>query len=183
MRPFRTAALFAALALAAAAPAFAQPRDGSHDFDFLIGNWKAHLKRMEKPLSGSVTWIEADGSLRAHKVLDTDANFEVFEVDGDRADVHRKSQTLRLYDPATREWSIYLIDADKGRLGLPPTVGGFRDGKGEFFDMEVFNGRTILVRYRWDPNHGRPHFEQAFSADGGKTWEANWILDLVPDAR
>ena len=93
----------------------------------------------------------------------------------------KKGQTLRLYNPETREWSIYLVYADQGLLGMPATVGRFNDGKGEFYDMELWNGRTILVRYQWTPAKPGPHFEQAFSVDGGKTWEANWILDLTPE--
>jgi hypothetical protein len=164
---------------APAAPAAAAERDGSHDFDFLIGDWKARLRKLEKPLSGSNSWIEYEGISRTHKVLDTNANFEEFEVDGGKPGLHLKGQTLRLYNPETHEWSIYLIYADKGQLGLPPTVGKFRNGVGELYDMEVWNGRTILVRYQWNPNNGAPHFEQAFSMDGGKSWEVNWICDLV----
>ena len=178
--------LFAALAFLAGQPALAQAqapaeRDGAHDFDFLIGDWKATLQKLEKPLSGTSNWLEYRGISRTHKILDTNANFEEFEVDGGKPGMHLKGQTLRLYNPETHEWSIYLVYADKGLLPLPATVGKFKDGKGEFYDMELWNGRTILVRYQWNPNNGAPHFEQAFSVDGGKTWEVNWICDLVPE--
>ena len=149
-----TAALAAfLLPLAAHAQAPAAPdADGGHGFDFLIGDWKAHLRQLDKPLTGSTTWVEYEGISRTHKVLDTNANFEEFAVRPiGAAGKAKKGQTLRLYNPDTREWSIYLVDADKGQLPLPATVGRFKDGKGEFYDMELWNGRTILVRYQWTP--------------------------------
>jgi len=174
------ALLLPGLAHAQAPPA---ERDGSHDFDFLIGDWKAKLRKLEKPLSGTTNWLEYEGISRHHKILDTNANFEEFEVRGAKPELHLKGQTLRLYNPETHEWSIYLVYADKGQLPMPPTVGKFRNGVGEFYDMELWNGRTILVRYQWTPNGGRPHFEQSFSVDGGKSWEATWVLDLEPEKK
>jgi hypothetical protein len=164
-----------------APPPAAAERDGAHDFDFLIGDWKAHLRQLEKPLTGSTTWTDYDGVSRHHKILNTNSNFEEFEVHSAATGKHKKAQTLRLYDPKTREWNIYLVDADNGTLGLPATVGKFHDGVGEFYDMELWNGRTILVRYQWRPAKPGPHFEQAFSTDAGKTWEVNWICDLAPE--
>lgn len=193
MRSTLTAALFALLLpLAAraqpatpAAPAHTAPdTDAGHGFDFLIGDWKAKLRQLDKPLTGSTTWVEYEGISRTHKVLDTNANFEEFEVrPTGAAGKPKKGQTLRLYNPETREWSIYLVYADQGLLGMPPTVGRFKDGRGEFYDMELWNGRTILVRYQWTPAKPGPHFEQAFSVDGGKSWEVNWVLDLTPEKR
>lgn len=154
--------------------------DGGHDFDFLIGDWTAHLRQLEKPLTGSTTWTEYRGISRHRKLLDTNANFEEFAVESLDGTKHKKGQTLRLYNPKTREWSLYLLDLDNGLLPLPPVVGSFRDGVGEFLSHEAWNGRTILIRYQWTPR-GRDaaHMEQSFSVDGGRTWEANWILDLT----
>jgi hypothetical protein len=161
----------------APAPALA---DGGRDFDFLIGNWTARLRQLEKPLTGSTTWTEYRGISRHRKLLDTNANFEEFAVESLDGTKRKKGQTLRLYNPKTREWSIYLLDLDNGLLPLPPVVGSFHGGVGEFLSHEAWNGRTILVRYQWTPR-GRDaaHMEQAFSVDGGRTWEANWILDLT----
>lgn len=165
-------------ALAQAAPP--QPRDGSHDFDFLIGDWKAHLKRLPDRLVGSTRWIEYDGISRTHKIFGSNANMEEFEADNPAAKDHVRAQTLRLYDPVAGQWSIYGLDVDKGSLGLPATVGQFTDGRGELFDYENWKGRYVLVRYAWT-HQGRnaAHFEQAFSPDGGKTWEVNWICDFT----
>lgn len=174
-------------ALAQAPPAGAGPtarHDGAHDFDFLLGDWKAHLKRLPDRLVGSTAWIEYDGVSRHHSVLGSSANFEEFEVRSSKAPpgalAHIKAQTLRLYDPASRQWSIYGVDVDKGTLGLPATVGQFTHGIGEFFDYESWNGRMVLVRFQWShTGKDRAHFEQAFSPDGGKSWEVNWICDLT----
>jgi hypothetical protein len=155
-------------------------RDGLHDFDFLIGEWKAHLRKRLNPLTGSIKWVEYDGTSRTHKLWDDRANTEEFEVEGPEDKRHIKAQTLRLYNPETREWSIYLVDAAKGTLSLPPTIGHFTDGRGEFYDYEEFNGRWIFVRYVWtSPSPNSATMVQSFSADGGKSWEANWICELT----
>ncbi len=153
--------------------------DGAHDFDFLIGDWKAHVKRLPERLVGSSTWIEYDGISRHKKLLDSNANFEEFDVESRDKTLRIKAQTLRLYNPASRQWSIYLLDLDKGVLATPPVVGQFNGRIGEFYDQEDYRGRAILVRYQWSnlsPSSAR--MEQAFSADGGKTWEVNWICEL-----
>jgi hypothetical protein len=161
-------------------PALLPQRDGSHDFDFLIGDWKAHVRRLPDRLNHSDKWDVYDGISNHHKLLDSNANFEQFEVTSTDKKLHIKAQTLRLYNPATRQWSIYLVDLDNGTLDAPPVVGGFSGKRGEFFHQENFKGRTILVRYVWldiSPNSSR--MEQAFSPDGGKTWEVNWICELT----
>lgn len=155
-------------------------RDGSHDFDFLIGDWKAHVRRLPDRLAGSNRWIEYDGISNHHKILTSNANFEEFEVSSKDGKEHLKAQTLRLYNPDTHEWSIYLLDVDKGALPMPPVVGAFTGNRGEFYDQETYKGRAIFVRYVWlnlSPTSAR--MEQSFSADGGKSWETNWICELT----
>jgi len=155
-------------------------RDGAHDFDFLIGNWKAHVRRLPDRLVGSTTWVEYDGISNHKKILDSNANFEEFEVDNPEKHLHIKAQTLRLYNPDSHQWSIYPLDLDKGVLNLPPVVGQFSGNRGEFYDQEQYKGRSILVRYVWlniSPKSAR--MEQSFSPDGGKTWETNWICELT----
>jgi hypothetical protein len=163
----------------AAAAAPAAQRDGSHDFDFLIGDWKVHLRRLPDRLNGSTQWIDYDGISRHKKILDSNANFEEFEVDGREKGQHIKGQTLRLYNPESHQWSLYLLDVDKGRLPMPPMVGQFTGRRGEFYDQEDYKGRAILVRYVWtDISPHAARMEQSFSADGGKSWEVNWICEL-----
>jgi hypothetical protein len=148
-------------------------RDGQHDFDFEIGNWKTQLKRLLHPLSGSHAWATYDGTTVVRKVWDGRANLVELEVDGPSG--HLELLSLRLYNPAAHQWSLNVASSKGGALGIP-TVGDFKDGRGEFLDQETFNGRSVLVRFvisNITPDSC--HFEQAFSDDGGKTWEVNWI--------
>jgi hypothetical protein len=149
--------------------------DGQHDFDFELGTWKIHLKRLLHPLSGSTSWVDFDGTSVTRKVWDGRAQVEEFETDG--AGGHIEGLTLRLYNPQAHQWSLYWGNSRTGTLGQP-TIGEFKNGRGEFYDQEPFNGRAILVRYVWsDITPNSAHFEQSFSDDGGKTWEVNWITD------
>jgi hypothetical protein len=148
-------------------------RDGQHDFDFDIGVWKTHLKRRVHPLSGSNDWAELEGTTVVRKIWDGRANLA--ELTTDAASGHLQVLSLRLYDPQARQWSLNSANANSGTLGVP-TIGEFRNSRGEFFDQESFNGRTVLVRNVWsDITADSCRFEQAFSGDGGKTWEVNWI--------
>jgi len=154
-------------------------RDGQHDFDFELGSWKIHLKRLLHPLTGSTTWVEFDGTSATRKVWDGRSQLEEFETDSP-AGGHIEGMTLRLYNPQTHQWSLYWGTSKNGELSLPPTVGEFKNGRGEFFDTEPSgpNGRSVLVRFVWsDTNTNTPHFEQSFSEDGGTTWEVNWVTD------
>jgi hypothetical protein len=175
----RTASAGSSAGQEAAVPSALPQRDGSHDFDFLIGDWKAHVRVLPDRLNGSNTWVEYDGISNHKKLLDSNANFEEFDAYSPQLHKRNKGQTLRLYNPDTREWSIYLVDLDKGILSLPPVIGHFTGNRGEFYDQETYKGRAIFVRYVWlniSPKSAR--MEQSFSADGGKTWEVNWICEL-----
>ncbi|HEV2867103.1 MAG TPA: hypothetical protein VGX37_11375, partial [Allosphingosinicella sp.] len=104
------------------------------------------------------------------------ANLVELEVDG--PDGHFQALSLRLYNPTARQWTLNYANSSSGVLSVPPTTGEFRDGRGEFYDQEQFGGRAVLVRFvitRTGPDTA--HFEQAFSDDGGRTWETNWIAD------
>jgi hypothetical protein len=148
-------------------------RDGQHDFDFVIGTWKSHTSRLLHPLTGSGTWVEYDGISVNRKVWNGRANLAELEADGPAG--HLEVLCMRLYNPQSRQWSLNYAHSSQGTLG-PPTIGEFKNGHGEFFDREPFNGRTIYLRQVWsDITPDSARFEQAFSDDGGKTWEANWI--------
>jgi hypothetical protein len=150
-------------------------RDGQHDFDFEIGAWKTHLSRLLHPLTGSTAWTQYDGTSVVRKVWNGRANLLELEVDGPQG--HLELVSLRLYNPDSHQWGLNVTSSRSGVLGVP-TVGEFKQGRGEFIDQETFNGRVILVRFvisAMTPNSC--HFEQAFSADGGRTWEVNWIAD------
>lgn len=148
-------------------------RDGQHDFDFEIGTWKTHLKRRLRPLTGSNTWIEMEGTTVVRKVWNGRANLVELVADGPTG--HFEGLSLRLYNPQTGQWSLNFASSSDGTL-VEPTIGQFKDGRGEFYSQEKLNGRAILVRFVIsDITPTSCRFEQAFSDDGGKTWEVNWI--------
>jgi hypothetical protein len=165
-----------ALTTAATSPRSAEtvaPADGQHAFDFDLGVWKTHTSRLKDPLTGGNTWIEMDGVTTVRKVWDGRANLAELVSDG--ATGHLELLSLRLYDPKAHEWSLHFATSNVGILSIP-MVGLFHNGRGEFIDQEQYNGKTILVKFtitNLSPTTARS--EQAFSADGGKTWEINWI--------
>ncbi|MCW4463679.1 hypothetical protein OK349_18390 [Sphingomonas sp. BT-65] len=184
--PHRLSLLLCAAALVLSSPALAQKatpttcpttpateRDGQKDFDWEIGSWTTHLKRLKSPLSGSTEWVEYQGTTDVRPVMGGRANLVELKVEGAAGKIEGAS--LRLYNPQARQWSLHFASASGGVL-TPPTIGSFQDGCGEFYAQDSWSGRTILVRFVISdvtPNSAR--FEQAFSADGGKSWEVNWI--------
>jgi hypothetical protein len=149
--------------------------DGAHDFDPLFGNFTYHLRRLVHPLSGSSDWTDLTGTGACYRVWEGRAQLDTLEVDG--ASGHIEGLTLRLYNPTSRQWRLYWANSRVGRLD-PPQIGDFREGHGDFFTTDTINGKTILIRFDWSRmTSGAPHFEQAFSADGGNNWETNWITE------
>jgi hypothetical protein len=179
--------LFTALLLAtpvqaaqdAPTPARTQNLAGVHDFDFLFGDWKVHHRVLK---AGTTTWVEFEGTSSTRPIMGGAGNLE------DNL-LHRPSGTyraaaVRAYDPATGQWAIWWLDgrAPHGPLD-PPVKGGFENGVGQFYSDDTLNGQPIRVRYTWShitPTSAR--WEQAFSQDGGKTWETNWTMDFTRTA-
>ena len=156
-----------------AAQQVVQVRDGQHDFDFEIGTWKTHLRRLQKPLTGSTTWVEYTGTTIVRSIWNGRANLVELVVDGPAG--HIEALSLRLYNSKTGQWSLNFSSSGSGSLALP-AVGEFRNGRGEFYNEDTLDGKAILVRFVIsDITPTSCHFEQAFSADGGRTWEVNWI--------
>jgi hypothetical protein len=148
-------------------------RDGQHDFDFEIGTWKTHLRRLVRPLTGSTTWVEYEGTTVVRKVWNGRANLVELKASGPAGSFEGLS--LRLYNPQSRQWSLNFANINDGVLAQP-TIGEFKDGRGEFYNQEKYNERAILVRFVITKiAEDKYQFEQAFSDDGGKTWEVNWI--------
>jgi hypothetical protein len=144
-----------------------------HDFDFHIGTWKTHLWRRTHPLTGSNAWVEYDGTTVVRKVWQGRANLVELVADGEAG--HFEGLNLRLYNPKSHQWSLNFANINDGTLNQP-TIGEFRNGRGEFFDQETLNGRAIFVRFVIsDITPASCRFEQSFSDDGGKSWEVNWI--------
>jgi hypothetical protein len=151
----------------------ATANDAQHDFDFHIGTWKTHISRLLHPLTGSTAWAQYDGTTVVRKVWGGKANLVELEADGPAG--HLELVSFRLYNPESHQWSLNVASSRGGALGIP-TIGGFKNGRGEFFDQETYDGRAILVRFViYDITPESCHFQQAFSGDGGKTWEVNWI--------
>jgi hypothetical protein len=152
----------------------AQPqRDGARDFDWEIGRWRTRVRLLAKPLSGSQEWLEYEGTSDVRALLDGRANLVELRVAGPSGRIEGLS--LRLYEPQARQWSLNYANIRNGLL-TQPVHGSFHDGRGEFYGQERVDGRAVLVRFviaRPAPDTAR--FEQAFSGDGGLTWESNWI--------
>lgn len=147
--------------------------DGQRDFDFELGTWKTHLKRLVKPLTGSTLWVEYDGTTVVKPLLDGRANTAELMIEGPAGRIEGVS--VRLYNPQTKQWSLNYASAADGTM-TPPVIGGFSGGRGVFYADDTLGDRPIRVRFVIsDITANSARFEQAFSADGGKTWEINWI--------
>jgi hypothetical protein len=152
-------------------------RDGRHDFDFNIGVWKTHIRRMINPLSGSPKSMELNGTVSVRKVWDGRAQLEEIEADGPNG--HWEGATLFLYNPQAQQWSQTFVDSKAGVLNSP-SIGAFKNGRGELFSQDTVDGRSILVREVWsDITPDSHHFEISLSEDGGKTWVPAFIASLT----
>ena len=164
---------------APAAPANITVRDGRHDFDFNVGVWRTHIKRILDPLSGSTQSIELNGTVTVRRVWDGRAELEEIEADGPNG--HWEGMTLFLYNPEAHQWSQTFADGKTGVL-TPPLIGAFKDGRGELFSQDTRKDRVILIRAVWsDITPDSHHFEESFSDDGGKTWAPALIATLTRD--
>jgi hypothetical protein len=148
------------------------------DFDFFVGEWRVAHKRLKGRLVGSTEWEHFAGRSSMHKILggfgNVDDNIVALPAGSYRA------ATIRSYDPKSRSWSIWWLDArTPGALDVP-VVGSFVDGVGTFIANDSLNGQPIVVRFVWTlPAADSPRWEQAFSPDGGVSWETNWVMDFT----
>ncbi|MBK7318175.1 DUF1579 domain-containing protein [Candidatus Villigracilis affinis] len=150
--------------------------DGRNDFDFLIGTWQVHHRRLKERLKGSSEWEEFEGDTVDRKILNGLGNMDENIIYRETGPIH--AVTLRLFDPQAQEWSLYWATGISGILEVP-MIGGFKHGLGEFYSQEVFEGRHIFSRFIWSEiTTASCKWEQAFSADGGQTWETNWVMDF-----
>ena len=146
--------------------------DRNRDFDFNFGTWKTHVSRL---LNGK--WIAYDGTSNVAPVWNGRAS--LFELDVKGPAGHIEGMGLRLYNQQTREWSLNWVNSRVNALGVP-TIGAFANGRGEFQDQELLDGRAIFVRNGFsDIRADSSHFEQAFSFDGVNTWQKNWIMTFT----
>ncbi|HET6174431.1 MAG TPA: hypothetical protein VFD90_17615 [Gaiellales bacterium] len=155
----------------------------AHDFDFLFGRWHVLNRCLPRRLAGSGEWEEFPAEAVARPLPGGLGNQDEFRTDHDGGML---GMSFRFFDPKTRLWSIYWADSRRPGLLDPPVVGSFADGIGLFEGADVFQGTSILVRFAWSEiDTPGPRWEQAFSADGGQTWETNWIMEFtrVEDGR
>ena len=151
---------------------------GLHDFDFLVGHWRVHHRKLKQRLANNHEWIKFEGTLVSQPLMGGFANVDddVFAVPGGTY----RGVAPRVLDPKSGQWSIWWLDS---RMPLapvdPPVRGSFRNGVGTFYANDTFNGKPIRIRFIWSKiTRTTCHWEQAFSLDGGKTWEVNWEQDL-----
>ena len=164
------------------------PEAGSHDFDFWIGRWKIRNKRLVKRLAGCQDWETFDAIGHARALPAGIGNYDDFVAVEWRPGF--VGMSLRLFSHQTKRWSIYWLDnvtagldGSTGHL-LPPVVGGFKDGTGVFIGPDTFEGKPITVKFVWsDISATSARWHQAFSADAGRSWEINWIMEhsRLPD--
>ena len=155
----------------------AESGDGQHDFDFNFGTWQTHIKRLGDPSAGSAIWVELNGTVTVRKVWNGRGQLEEIEADGPAG--HWEGLTLFLYNPQSHQWSQSYANQKEGALNAP-SIGEFKNGRGELFDQETYQGRATLVRIVWsDITPNAHHFEQSSSEDGGKTWEPNFAASLT----
>lgn len=151
---------------------------GLEDFDFLEGKWRVRHRRLKERLAGCSDWAEFGGTCEARKILGGLGNTDDNVLDMPDTPYHALS--LRTFDPQSGLWTIWWIDSRRPRALEPPLAGRFADDVGTFYADDTFRGTAIRVRYLWTRiETDTPRWEQAFSADGGKTWETNWIMDFA----
>ncbi len=150
----------------------------ARDFDFLLGSWNVANRRLKRRLAGADDWEEFAATSVARPILDGSGNEDVFTTDHDGGFV---GMSFRFFDPERQRWSIYWADSRRPGELDPPVVGHFDAEAGVFHGEDVFKGRPILVRFVWSGvTTSTPRWEQAFSDDGGRTWETNWVMDFTP---
>ena len=146
------------------------------DFDFLVGKWKMYHRRLNKRLENCKEWTEFESTDSNYKILSGTADMDIYsttQMPGLEGKLF-EGVTLRLFDPKSRLWSLYWVASNVGVLD-PPVVGSFENNVGHFFTKDTFNGKNIIVVFRWDVrDKDHPIWSQAFSPDNGKTWEWNW---------
>lgn len=149
-------------------------RTGARDFDFLLGSWDIINERLVSRLSGSDTWEQFPATGRCDLILGGNGNADTFHTIRDG--VAFEGFSLRIFNPATGQWSIYWADST-GCVLLPPVVGAFSAGEGEFYGNDVHVDQPVKVRFRWSEiTVDSARWDQAFSLDDGATWETNWIM-------
>jgi len=149
------------------------------DFDFIIGDWQVRHRRLNARLSGCTDWTEFMGTSSTRKILGGFGNVEDNVLRFPDGDV--RAAAFRSFNEATQEWAIWWLDGRAPHQLDVPVVGRFTGPVGVFLANDRLNDKPIAVRFTWHANLGHhPIWEQAFSGDGGQTWETNWVMEFMP---
>jgi hypothetical protein len=149
------------------------------DFDFMIGAWRVRHRRLNERLSNCTEWTEFPGTSATSKILGGHGNVEDNVLSFPEGEV--RAVALRSFNPQTKTWAIWWLDGRVPHSLDVPVVGGFVNGVGQFFAEDKLDGKPITIRFTWRTNPGgKPTWEQAFSGDGGTTWETNWLMEFEP---
>jgi hypothetical protein len=162
------------------AAAAAQP-DPLHDFDLFVGSWRAQHRRLKARLAGSTEWVEFGGTQEFRPLLGGSGNMDdnVFNLPGGAY----RGVSIRAYDAKTKTWAIWWLDGRNPHTIDVPVVGSFVNGVGTFLADDTFEGKPIKVRFLWSGiTRNSREWEQAFSPDGGKSWETNWVTSFTRTA-
>jgi hypothetical protein len=146
-----------------------------NDFDFLIGSWTVANRQLRTLFAGSDEWKTFPSAATCRPIFDGGGNTEeiVFPTLGSHG------FSLRLFDIERKEWSIYWASSSTGLL-YPPVRGAFTDGRGDFYGDDTHDGKPIRAHYIWsDITPTSARWKQEFSADGGQTWETNWVMEFT----
>jgi hypothetical protein len=151
--------------------------NGAKDFDFLLGGWRVQHRRLKRRLQACDDWETFRGTSQAWPLLNGQGNVDdnLLELPGG----HYRAVSLRAFDPASGSWSIWWLDARHPAQIDVPVRGRFVDGIGTFVADDQFEGRPIRVRFIWSRiTKVGAQWEQAFSDDGGTSWETNWVMQF-----
>jgi hypothetical protein len=148
------------------------------DFNFEVGDWRVHHRRLNGRLVGSQDWEEFSGTCSMGKILGGSGNIEDNFIDFPSGPY--RAIALRSFDPSTGQWAIWWLDGRSPHSLDVPVIGGFENGEGTFYADDSLDGRPIKVRFRWrETGSNAPVWDQAFSADGALTWETNWVMQFT----
>jgi hypothetical protein len=149
----------------------------ARDFDFWPGEWHVRNRRLRARLAGSDDWEEFEATSTARLLLDGLGNEDEFRTDHAGGFI---GMSFRFFDPESKLWTIYWADSRRPGTLDPPLVGSFSGDVGVFHGDETWEGRPVRIRFVWSAvTTPTPRWEQAFSADGGETWETNWVMEFT----
>ena len=171
--------ILAAALAACASPIGAAPvRDGLHDVDFNLGKWHTSIRRYADPFSAPSHFASLEGTVTVRPVWNGKALLEEIEADGPNG--HWQGLTLFLYNPQSGQWSQNYANAAQGHFEAAATIGEQRGRDIELYSTDTAGGRAILVKGLWSEIEPDSHrYTEAYSDDGGRTWQTAFDARLT----